>query len=214
MTNPMDQIEELLQRAISGDREALATAFHHHRSRLKRMVAARMDQRLKARISASDVMQDVFLEAQNRIEGYQPHRVSFFVWLRTLTSQKLIDKHRFHIDAKKRSARREASPVPRPPDASTISLATYFIGQLTSASTAMLRDQVREKIQAALEGMDPLDREILSLRHFEQLSNQEAAEVLGMNGSSTSTRHLRALKKLKNLLQEIPEVAELLNVLR
>lgn len=197
-----------LEKARAGDIDALASAFETHRARLRRMVSARMDARLQSRFNESDVMQEVFIDVQRRIKEFQPEKVSFFVWLRSLTGQRLVDLHRFHFGAQKRSVGKELRQPKASPNASSMSLATYFIGQLTTASEAVIRDEVRAKVRAALDEMEEMDRELLSLRHFEQLSNAEAAESLGINASTASTRHLRAVKKLRDRLVTISELSD------
>jgi RNA polymerase sigma-70 factor (ECF subfamily) len=190
-------------KVADGDSDALARLFQVHQPRLKRMVAVRMDPRLHARLGDSDVMQDVYLDAQKRMREYDPQRYPFFVWLRLLTGQRLVDLHRHHMGAQQRSINRELRK-PTAPDASTDSLATYFIGTLTAPSQATVRAEIQLMVRTALQEMDPIDRELLSLRHFEQLSNSEAAHHLELNPSTASSRYLRAVRKLHEALSRIP----------
>jgi RNA polymerase sigma-70 factor (ECF subfamily) len=129
-----------------------------------------------------------------------------FLWLRFLTGQKLIDLHRQHLGAKMRDAGQEVSLYRGAlPLASSASLAAQLLGRLTSASQAAMRAELQLRVQEALNGMEPLDREILTLRHFEMLTNEETATVLDIKKSAASNRYVRALKRLKDILAQLPE---------
>ena len=200
-----------LDLAINGDKSALARLFETHRKRLRRMVTARLSDDMAARVTESDVLQDVFVEAQRRIVDFDPDDVPLFIWLRTLTGQRLIQLHRFHVQAAKRSTLREVCLSRRKyPGASTASLARFLMDRLSSVSKAVERSEIAEQVQRELEFLSDTEREIISLRHFEKLTNEEAAVVLEMNPSTTSTRHLRALHKLKKRLETNPALREYL----
>jgi RNA polymerase sigma-70 factor (ECF subfamily) len=202
---------ERVAAAVAGDHEALAELFECHRGRLQRMIAARLDERLSARVNESDVLQDVFVEAQRRIGDFDPSHAPLFIWLRSLTGQRMIQLVRFHVDAEKRATGKEIPARAASPDASSDSLAGLFVSQLTSVSKAAVVAELRARIRSALEEIDDVDREILSLRYFEQLSNAEVAVSLGMNPSSSSTRHLRALRELKSKMIADPALADYLD---
>ena len=133
----------------------------------------------------------------------------FFLWLRLLTGQRLVDLHRQHLGTKMRDAGLEVSLYRGDfPRASSASLAELLLGRLTTASRAAIRTETQLRVQDALNAMDPVDREVLVLRHFEMLSNEETAQVLGLKPSAASNRHLRALKRLKEVLAQAPGAGE------
>src|SRR5438105_3760554 len=201
-----EDLPELLVQAAAGDQAALTELFTRHRKRLKQMIRLRLNRQLQGRIDDSDILQDAYLEAAQRLPDYladQP--LPFFLWLRHITGEKLIDAHRRHLGAKMRDAGQEVSLHRGPmPAASSGSLAAQLLGHLTSPSQAAIKAETRLRVQEVLNAMDPLDREILALRHFEQLTNPEAAQTLGLNESTASSRYLRALKRLKDELRHLP----------
>jgi len=206
MTRDPTDAEALLKRAAAGDCGALAELFQAHRGRLERMVLLRMDRRLQGRLDASDVVQEAYLDVARRFPEYAAAPpVPFYLWLRLLTGQRLVDLHRRHLGAKMRDVGQEVSlqggALPR---ASSASLAELLLGRLTSASRAAVRAETQLRVQEALNGLEPIDREVLTLRHFEDLSNAEAARVLGIQESAASKRYLRALKRLKEILSSLP----------
>jgi RNA polymerase sigma-70 factor (ECF subfamily) len=203
MTNSIET-ERLLARAAAGDNRALAELFEQHRGRLEQMVRLRLDRRLQGRLDPADVLQEAYLELAKRYPEYTADpTLPFYLWLRMLTGQKLVDQHRRHLGAKMRDVGMEVSlHRARLPEASSASLAEMLLGRLTSASRAAIRTESRLRVQEALNTMDPIDREVLVLRHFEMLSNEETARVLNLKTSAASNRHLRALKRLKEILAE------------
>ena len=206
MTDHASDPDALLARAKAGDANALADLFTGYRERLKRMVALRLDRRLTGRVDPSDIIQEAFLEVHKRFKEYaRDASVPFFLWLRLVTGQKLTDCHRHHLGAKMRDAGQEVSLYRGAmPQASSVSLAAQLLGKLTSASQAAIRAEHKLHVQEALNSMEPLDREVLVLRHFEHLTNDEAALVLGLRKSAASQRYIRALKRLKEILSAIP----------
>lgn len=196
----------LLARAAVGDKRALAELFEQNRERLEQMVRLRLDRRLQKRLDPADVLQEAYLELAKRFPEYVASAdptLPFYLWLRMLTGQKLVDLHRRHLGAKMRDAGMEVSlHRAEMPQASSASLAEMLLGRLTSASRAAIRAETRLRVQEALNTMDPIDREVLVLRHFEMLSNGETARVLDLKPSAASNRHLRALKRLKDILAE------------
>jgi RNA polymerase sigma-70 factor (ECF subfamily) len=207
MTSDPSNVDDLLGRAKSGDEQALAELFNGYRDRLRRMVHLRLDRRLQGRLDPSDVLQDAFIEFARRFPHYAAEGgMPFYLWLRQITGQKLIDLHRHHLGAKMRDAGQEVSLYRGAlPQASSVSLAAQLLGKLTSASRAAMRAETQLRVQEALNSMDPIDREVLTLRHFEMLTNEETAQVLGIKKTAASNRYIRALKRLKELLAGLPE---------
>lgn len=191
----MEPIDDPAERALrAGQDEALAPLFELYRERLQRMVHFRLDPRLVGRLDAEDVLQEAYLEAGKRLQAFRDDQKPFFVWMRLITQQTMIDLHRKHLGAKMRSAGREVHA----PASATMS--GFFVGHFTSPSQAVMREEQRLKIEQALESMDEIDREVLLLRHFEELSNKEAADVLGIQENAASNRYVRALGRLKGFL--------------
>lgn len=198
--------EELLKAARDGDEAALAVLVERHRDRLERMVRLRMDRRLQGRVDPADVVQDAYLTLRGKFPQYSAEaRLPFFLWLRLEVGQKLVDVHRFHLGTQMRDAGQEVSLHQGAlPQVTSLSLAEHLLGKLTSASQAAMRVELKLRVQEALNSMDPNDREMLILRHFEELSNAEAAHVLGIKPSAAVNRYVRALKRLKDVFQGMP----------
>jgi RNA polymerase sigma-70 factor (ECF subfamily) len=192
--------------AAPADAEALTALFVRHRDRLRQMVRLRLDRRLLGRVDPSDVLQEAYLDIARRAEEYLANpTMSPFLWLRFLTAQRLTALHRQHLGAQARDAGREISLHRGAiPQATSVSLAHQLLGRLTSASQAAIRAELQTRLQFVLNGMDPLDREVLALRHFEELSNAETAAVLGLQKAAASNRYMRALRRLKDLLDAVP----------
>jgi RNA polymerase sigma-70 factor (ECF subfamily) len=201
MTDQTDDLQDLLARLQQGDQLALAELFSRHRDRLVRMVAFRLDDRLRGRVAASDVLQEAYIDALKRLPHYQADPgMPFFLWLRWVTVQRLVEVHRQHLGARVRDAAREV-PIDRGggPAASAARM-VELIGNLTSPSQAAQRAETMDQLQQALNGLDPIDREVLALRHFEELSNRETAAVLGIQPAAASKRYVRALERLRESL--------------
>jgi RNA polymerase sigma-70 factor (ECF subfamily) len=198
--------EELLDAARTGDEAALAGLVERHRDRLERMVRLRMDRRLQGRVDPADIVQDAYLAVRGKFPHYAADpALPFYLWLRLEVGQKLIDVHRFHLNAQIRDAGQEVSLHRGAlPQVTSLSLAEQLLGKLTSASHAAMRVELKVRVQEALNSMDPPDREVLILRHFEELSNAEAAQVLGIKPSAAVNRYVRALKRLKEVFQGMP----------
>ena len=207
-----DQTAELLTNARLGDEEALADLFDRHRERLRRMVRLRLDRRLSGRVDPDDVVQDAYLDVRRRFHEY--HRdygdsMPVLLWFRLVVGQKLVDLHRHHLDAQRRDAGLEVSLHRGPmPAASSASLAAQLLGRVTTASRAAIRAEHRLIVQEALNAMDEIDREVLVLRHFEHLGNDEVALTLGLKRSTASRRYVQALIRLKKVLATIPGLEE------
>jgi RNA polymerase sigma-70 factor (ECF subfamily) len=195
-----------LQRAIGGDQAAWAQILARHRKRLRRMVALRLDQRLKGRIDPSDVIQEAFLQAAQALPKHleRPEQ-PVFLWLRWLTGMTLQLFHRQHLGVLGRDAGREVQLLDRPwPDATSAALAARLLGRDTRPSVAVIRAERQRRLQESLNAMDPLDREVLVLRHFEELTNAEVARELRLQESAASKRYIRALHRLKEILASLP----------
>ena len=200
------EIRRLVEQAAEGDDAAWDLLIREHGPRLRRMVALRMDHRLRGRIDPSDVIQESYIDAARRLGEYAKNpTMPFFVWLRFLTGQKLIEQHRRHLGARARDANREISLYHGAfPGATTADLAAHLLGKLSTPSQAAIRIERTIRLQEALNSLESIDREILALRHFEQFSNGEAAEILGLDKSAASKRYARALVRLKDALVSIP----------
>jgi RNA polymerase sigma-70 factor, ECF subfamily len=208
MSSDSGTVDLLNERIHAGDQQALGQLFAEQRTRLRRMVQLRLDRRLQGRIDPEDVLQDAFVDASRRLSEYaaEERPMPPFLWLRFLTLQRLMALHRLHLGVKCRDAGREVSLYCGPlPAADSRSLAAQLLGRLTTPSRAAIRAEVQIKMQEALNAMDPVDREILALRHFEELNNNETAEVLGISKTAASNRYIRALKRLKDALAGIPD---------
>ncbi len=210
MSGDESDTPDLLRRAAAGDDQALGGLFERHRDRLRRMVQVRLDHRLQGRLDPSDVLQEAYLEFARCLADYLRNpAVPFFLWLRYLTGMKLQALHRRHLGTRARDASREVSlhqgGLPR---ASSVSLAAVLLGRLTTPSQAAVRAELRSRVQEALNCMEALDREVLALRHFEQLNNTETAGVLGISETAASNRFVRALKRLKTVLLSVPGLVD------
>jgi RNA polymerase sigma-70 factor (ECF subfamily) len=202
MIDDSSDIDALLRRARVGDADALAELFDRYRERLRQMIRLRLDRRLYGRIDPSDVLQEAYLDLAERFPEYAAKpTLPFFLWLRWLTGQRLIDLHRQHLGTKMRDAGQEVSLYRGAlPQASSESLAAQLLGKLTSPTQAAVRAETQIRVQEAINSMDPMDREVLVLRHFEMLGNQETAQVLGISKKAASNRYVRALERLKEIL--------------
>jgi RNA polymerase sigma-70 factor, ECF subfamily len=196
----------LIEQAVRGDQRALGELLGRHRERLRRMVALRLDRRLQGRVDPSDIIQEACLDAARRLPEYHKNpAMPFFLWLRFLAGQRLVDEHRKHLGAAARDAGREISLYRGAlPETSSAALAAHLLGALTTPSQAAIRVERKIRLQEALNSLDPIDREVLALRHFEELSNTEAAVVLGLDKSAASKRYARALIRLKAILASMP----------
>lgn len=198
----------LVDRVRGGDDGALAPLFSRNRHRLAMMVRFRLDGRLQGRVSESDVLQEAYIDALKRLRHFRDDPdVPFFIWLRSVTLQRLIQVHRDHLGAKIRDAGREVSLARGGGDgvdASSERMAE-LMGDITSPSQAVQRGEVIARVREALDALEPTDREILALRHFEEMGNREVAAVLGIQPAAASKRYVRALERLKGALDPGPD---------
>jgi len=202
MASEPSDLVELHRRIERGDESALLDLFTRHRDRLKRMVKLRLDRRLQGRIDPSDVLQEASIDVVRRAREYLASpSMPVFLWLRWITGERLLSLHRRHLGSKVRDAGLEVSlHYGALPQATSVSLAAMLLGRLTSPTRAAQRAELQLRLQDALNAMDPVDREILTLRHFEDLNNNETAQVLGISKTAASNRYIRALKRLKDAL--------------
>jgi RNA polymerase sigma-70 factor (ECF subfamily) len=200
MTLTPSDSDELLRRTAEGDAAALDQVLVRHLERLRKMIARRLDQRLAARLDPSDVVQEVLAEAASRLPEYLRDRpIAFYPWLRQLAVDRLIELHRRHVQAQRRSVGREETGLA---DGSTDELASRLAAATSSPSQRLVRRETCERVRQALDRLPLADREVLELRHVEQLSGAETAAVLGISHGAARTRHLRALQRLRQLLED------------
>jgi len=206
VTQDTSEESGLLHRAAGGDQDALRALFSRHRDRLKRMVHLLLNRRLAGRVDDSDVLQESYLEISKHLDEYlKEPSTPFFLWLRNMTALKLAEVHRRHLGTQLRDADREVT-LHRGglPMADSVSLAAQLLGKLTAPSQAAIKAETRILVQEALNSMDAVDREVLALKHFEQLSTTEIAEVLGLSKAGAGSRYLRAIKRLREILERLP----------
>ncbi len=210
MSGTEEQDVELLNQLKAGDEQALAKAFSRHRERLWQMVRFRLDPRLARRVDENDILQEAYLDAARRLRHFEDRGgSSVFVWLRMIVEQTLVDVHRRHFGARKRSVVREIPIRDKfDPQATSVSIAGQLLDRLTSPSQAAIRVELSSQVEAALAGMDPTDQEVLALRHFEELTNSEVAQVLGIQQKAASIRYVRALKRLKGIFAKVSDLCE------
>jgi RNA polymerase sigma-70 factor, ECF subfamily len=194
----------------AGGHPALAQLFDRCRDRLARMVELRMDPRLRSRLDVADVLQEAYLEVAGDLVAYLADpKLPPLLWLRLHVGRRLATLHRQHLGTRMRDADREISLYQGAlPEASSAALASMLLGRLTSPTQAAQRAERILRVQDALNTLDPLDREILALRHFEQLGRSEAAVVLGITQDACAKRYFRALKRLKDVLSAMPGGSE------
>ncbi len=195
-------IKNLLDQARQGDDDARDDLLKQHREPLRRMIALRLDPAIAARVDASDVVQEVLLEASKRLDDYLRNpNMPFPLWLRHLAKDHIIDAHRRHRQAQKRGVDREQPIVPAAlADHSSVELAAQFLDQEMTPASAAIQQEMQNRLHLAITNLDDNDREMILMRHFEQMSNQEVAESLGLTEAAASMRYLRALRRLRSLL--------------
>ena len=204
--NDSGESGRLIGRARVGARLVLPELLERHRDRLRRMVDLRLDWRLRGRLDPSDVLQEAYLDASRRLDDYlSDPKLPPFLWLRLIVGERLTNLHRHHLGSKMRDAGREVSLYREAlPEASSAALASMLLGRHTSPTQAALRAERMLRVQEALNRLDPIDREVLALRHFELLNRVETAQVLGISEEAGAKRYIRALKRLKDVLTKRP----------
>jgi RNA polymerase sigma-70 factor (ECF subfamily) len=206
MDKPPSEQNDLIKQLKSGDRQALAAFFDQYRERLRRMVELRLDPRLRTRLDASDVVQDAYIDVARDLDAYLADpKLPPLLWLRLHVGRRLTTLHRQHLGTRMRDAGLEISLYHGAlPEASSAALASMLLGRHTSPTEAAQRAERMLRVQEALNTLDPIDREVLALRHFEQLGRAEAALVLGITQEAGAKRYFRALKRLKDVLATLP----------
>jgi RNA polymerase sigma-70 factor (ECF subfamily) len=208
MNDALPEQNEILAALESEGEEALARFFEIAQPRLKRIVNFRLDYRLGGRVSESDVIQETYVRAAKRIDGYlKKDDMPFFVWLRLEVSQKLHEIHRLHFGAEKRDVRKEMKLGANNNDSgkTSMALAAHIVAQMSSPSRLVEKAEQIAFLEKTLNEMNEMDREVIALRHFEELSNIETAEILDIDPSAASKRYLRALKRLREIMQAAKE---------
>jgi RNA polymerase sigma-70 factor (ECF subfamily) len=196
-------IAALIEQARGGDESARQRLLEGCRPRLRRVVAVRLDRRLAARVDASDIVQEALAEASRRLDDYLLDRpLPFFAWLRQLAWDRLVEQHRRHVLAERRSVAREEPPAMELSEESSLRLARRLIGDGTSPSGRLIREELRDRVRSAMARLGERDREVLVMRHLEQLSTEEVAAVLGISPGAVKVRLLRALERLRGLLAD------------
>ena len=197
-----DGTEQLLRRADAGSQSAVNELMAKHRDRLRKMVAARMDERLTQRVDPSDVVQDTLADAQRKLNVYLRNRpIGFYPWLRQLAWNRLVDLHRRHVRAGKRSLLRESPPVLS--DDSVGHIARSLASRELGPSERILKQELKQRVLRTLQCLPKSDQEIVILRHVEELSVQEVAQTLGLPEGTVKSRHFRAIQRLRAMMDAI-----------
>jgi RNA polymerase sigma-70 factor (ECF subfamily) len=196
--------EELIQQAKGGDDSAVNQLMDRHRNSIRQLVRMRLDQKIQKRIDVSDVVQDVLVEANRRLQRYlSDPMMPFHLWLRQIAKDRIIDAHRRHRVSAKRSVDREQQMVaPRGYDQSSIQLASMLGDPRLTPAAAALQKEMARQVEVAISKLDEKDCEIIVMRHYEHLSNQEIGQLLSLTEPAASMRYLRAVRRLKKILQE------------
>jgi RNA polymerase sigma-70 factor (ECF subfamily) len=197
-----EETQKLLDRIRQGEAAALDRLLGLYREPLRRMIGLRLDPALAGRLDASDVVQDALLEVSRRLKDYlRDASMPFDLWVRHITKDHIIDAHRRHRKAQRRSLDREQPLVPAglAEHSSIEMMAQLFDHELTPA-TAAIQHEMQRKVADAIGRLDEHDREIIVLKLYEQLSNQATAKILGLTEAATSMRFMRAVRRLKALL--------------
>lgn len=198
--------QELLARAKAGDADAVNRLLDRHREPVRRLIDLRLDPAIVQRVDASDVVQEVLLEASKRLQDYLRNpAMPFHLWLRHLAKDHLIDAHRRHHQAQKRGVNRE-QPIHRPgwADKSSLELAAQLMDQERTPASEAIQQELQRRLHDALAQLDEADRDVIQMRHFEQLGNQDVAAALGLTEAAASMRYLRAVRRLRDLLAPPP----------
>lgn len=201
MNTNRDETGNLLERIRNGDTAAFEALFERHRARLRQAIAMRLDRRVAARMDASDVLQETYLEAFKRLPEYLgKEEMPFHLWLHWIAREKVIGMHRRHLGAGKRTVQHE---VPLMPVDSSAQFVSGLIGRLPSPSQELAKEELAEKLRVALQQMSPDERDLILWRHFEQLSARDMAMLLDITEAAATKRYIRALERLRRLLQDL-----------
>lgn len=204
MSDTAPSVDENAKLMKAGNAEGLAAVFSEYRERLRRIVRFRLDYRLAGRVSESDVLQETYLAAAKRLEHFSKQAdMPAFLWLRLLVGQQLVDLNRQHLQAEMRDVRKEvAFPAAGPSAHTSIAIAAQLVGKMTAVSEIVARAERIERLELTLNQMDDMDREVIALRHFEELSNIETAKVLAIEPAAASKRYVRAMARLAELMSD------------
>ena len=198
------ETQQLLQQAQDGDRQAIEGLLARHREALVRLVALRLDRAIARRVDASDIVQDVLVEANRRLDDYlRDRKMPFHLWLRQIAQDRMIDAHRRHRGAARRSIDREQPlAAPEMSDRSALDLAAMLHDRELTPAAAATRRELQERFRAAIDLLDDTDREVILMRHFEELTNQEVAQSLELSEPAAGMRYLRAIRRLRQVLDQ------------
>ena len=210
MLDESAESERMRERLRADGPAAMGAIFADHRDRLRRMVEMRLDHRVRSRVDPSDVLQEAFVDAAARLDSFlQKPDLPLFLWLRLVVGERLLKFHRHHLGTQMRDAGRDVTLYRGAlPAASSAAIAAQLLGKHTSPTQAAVRAERALRLQDALNALDPVDREILSLRHFEELTHAEAARALDIEPPAAARRYVRALKRLKDVMSEMPGAEE------
>lgn len=205
-----DQTIELLDQARQGDESAVNALMDRHRNSLRQLVRMRLDQKIQKRVDVSDVVQDVLVEANRRLQRYLDNPIMpFHLWMRQIAKDRIIDAHRRHRVSAKRSVDREQQMVaPRGYDQSSIHLASLLGDQRLTPAAAALQQEMAKQVEQAISKLEEKDCEIIVMRHYEHLTNQEIGRVLDLSEPAASMRYLRAIRRLRQVMQDQGESGE------
>lgn len=197
----LDETRKLLERARAGDPSAFENLFKRHRVPLLKAIVMRMDRRVAARVDASDVLQDTYLEAFRRLPKYlEQEGMPFYLWLYWIAREKVIGLHRHHLGAGKRTVQHE---VPLMPVDSSAEFVSGLIGKLPSPSQELARVELAERLRVALGQLNAEERDLILWRHFEQLSARDMAQLLHITEAAANKRYIRAVERLRKILQDV-----------
>lgn len=197
-----EKTHELMDLARDGDDAATGRLLERHREALHRMAEMRLDPKIRQRVDASDIIQEVMIEANRRLQKYLDNPIMpFHLWLRQMTQDRIIDAHRRHRVSKKRSVDLEQAPVVASNlDHSTIQFGPQVTDSELTPQAAAIRNELQRRFESAVDEMDDIDQEIIVMRHYEKLTNQEVAQVLKLSEPAASMRYLRAIRRLRQRL--------------
>lgn len=202
--HPKDDTAKLLMRVERGERGAIDHLFERHRAGLRRMVAARMDNRLARRVDASDVVQETIVEAYRQLPQYlQSRAVGFYPWLRQIGVNRLKDLHRKHVVSGKRTVDREVNDALHLSADAVHNLTHQFISREPDPAARIVENEAVVQLREAISRLAPNELEIIVLRHVEQLSVVEISDVLGIATGTVKSRHYRTLVRLREILQTL-----------
>jgi RNA polymerase sigma-70 factor (ECF subfamily) len=208
MNNPLwpdgTQTAVLIERAKEGNPDAVESLLDRHRDALRRMIQLRLDQKIQRRVDVSDVVQEVLIEANRRLKDYLDNpAMAFHLWVRQIAKDRIIDAHRRHrVSAKRSIDREQALIVPGDNDHSTMELAGKLCDPSLTPAAAATQREIAKQVELAIGMLPDVDREIILMRHYEQLSNQDIAAVLQLSEPAASMRYLRALRRLRELIDQ------------